>query len=323
MQVLVTGAAGFIGYHVCRALLARGDAVLGVDNLNDYYDPALKQARLRELRSQPGFAFYEGDITSPILWAGMDDYQNVIHLAAQAGVRYSLDAPESYVASNVMGHLQVLEYCRRQHDFEHLVYASSSSVYGGNQKTPFAVGDPVEHPLSLYGATKRSGELMSESYSHLFRIPVTGLRFFTVYGPFGRPDMAYYQFTKALFAGEELTLFNNGNMARDFTYVDDIVQGVLSALGKPPEDDGKASPHRLFNLGHNQPENLARFVEVLEQATGCKAKIRHAPLQAGDPVSTAADIENSKKVLGFSPVTKLEDGLPRFVEWFRDYHQIS
>ena len=320
MATLVTGCAGFIGYHVSEALIARGERVLGVDDLNTYYDPALKRTRLARLVDRPEFGFAELDIADLDALRGFVRGQagtisHVIHLAAQAGVRHSLVAPFDYVRSNLQGHMVVLEICRHElPGLEHLVYASSSSVYGGNTKVPFAVDDPVDLPVSLYAATKRADELLSHSYAHLYGIPQTGLRFFTVYGPWGRPDMAYYKFAEAISAGRPITLYNHGRMERDFTYIDDVVAGVLAARDRPAAG---APPHALYNLGNHRPVALERFVEILEQALGQKARIELAPLPPGDVVRTFADIEASRRDLGYAPATPLEVGLPQFVAWFR------
>ncbi len=325
MTVLVTGAAGFIGYHVSAALLARGDSVVGVDDLNGYYDTGLKQARLDRLTPDPRFVFHQLDIAARGALAAVrrdSRLDRVVHLAAQPGVRYSLENPFAYERSNLAGHLEVLELCRGHSDFVHLVYASSSSVYGGNSKLPFAEADRVDRPASLYGATKKAGELMSHTYSHLYRVPATGLRFFTVYGPWGRPDMAYYSFTKAILAGEPIRVFNHGRMKRDFTYIDDVVKGVLAALDRPPGDEGESAPHRVYNIGNNRSEPLLRFIEVLERVTGGKAQIELAPMQPGDMEDTFADITASRRDLGFAPSTTIEQGLARFVEWFRAYHGV-
>ncbi len=326
MSVLVTGAAGFIGYHVAEALLARGEAVVGVDNLNPYYDVGLKEARLARLEAKSGFAFLRCDIADPeALEAALAPHRairRVVHLAAQAGVRYSLSHPFAYLSSNLTGHLVMLELCRRLPDFEHLVYASSSSVYGGNRKLPFAVEDRVDQPISLYAATKKADELMSHSYSHLYRMPQTGLRYFTVYGPWGRPDMALYIFTRALLAGEPITLFNHGDMNRDFTYVDDVVAGTLAALDRPPAGDNAAPPHRLYNLGNHRSEPLLRLVEVLERATGIEATKQLEPMQPGDVKDTYADIAGAQADLGFAPTITIDEGVPRFVDWYRSYHGV-
>jgi len=327
MTVLVTGSAGFIGYHVAEALLARDEQVLGVDNLNSYYDPRLKQARLERLQAHPAFTFAQADVADLAAITALarrhrDQIEGVIHLAAQAGVRHSLKAPFDYVRSNLQGHMVMLETCRQElPELRHLVYASSSSVYGGNSKIPFAVEDRVDQPISLYAATKRADELMSHCYSHLYRIPATGLRFFTVYGPWGRPDMAAFLFADAITAGRPIMLYNRGKMQRDFTYIDDIVAGVLAALDRPPAAGGDA-PHRIYNLGNHRPVELRRFVAVLEEALGMTAEVRLAPLPPGDVIATFADIEASRRDLGFEPSTPIEEGLPRFVEWYRKYHGV-
>jgi UDP-glucuronate 4-epimerase len=324
MGVLVTGAAGFIGMHVAQALLARGETVVGVDNLNAYYDPALKRARLARLDESRGFRFVEADIADldamERLAAEVGELvEGVVHLAAQAGVRYSLERPFEYVRSNLDGHMVVLELCRHHLPaLRHLVYASSSSVYGGNEKVPFAVGDRVDHPVSLYAATKRADELLSQAYAHLYRIPQTGLRFFTVYGPWGRPDMAYFAFADAIAAGRPITLFNQGRMRRDFTYIDDVVAGVLAALDRPPSDVGGA-PHRVYNLGNNEPVELDRFVRALEAAMGRKAEIRYTGMQPGDVEATFADIEATTRDLGWRPTTAIEEGLRRFAAWHAEW----
>jgi len=323
MAVLVTGAAGFIGFHVSLALLARGERVIGVDNLNDYYDVGLKKARLARLERMPGFAFARLDIAAEgalaTLAARHPEVTRVAHLAAQAGVRHSLKNPGAYIHSNLIGHFAVLELCRRLDRFEHLVYASSSSVYGGNTKLPFAIEDRVDRPISLYAASKRADELLSHAYSHLFRLPATGLRFFTVYGPWGRPDMALFIFTKAISEGRPLTLFNHGDLRRDCTYIDDATAGVLAALDRPPAANSDA-PHRLYNIGNHRAEELRRLVALIEAATSRRATIELAPLQPGDVVETYADIEATTRELGFVPRTTLDEGVPRFVEWFRQYH---
>jgi UDP-glucuronate 4-epimerase len=321
-MILVTGAAGFIGFHVAKALLARGEQVLGIDNLNTYYDPALKKARLERLSGHKAFAFRKCDIAMPdqILplaeeWPAIT---RIVHLAAQAGVRYSLENPFAYVQANVMGQVTMLELARRLTSLEHFVYASSSSVYGANTKVPFTIGDDVSAPQSLYAATKRSDELIASTYAHLYGIPCTGLRFFTVYGPWGRPDMAYYAFTRAIMRGEPIRIFNRGEMWRDFTYIDDIVRGALRALDRPATG---TPPAALYNLGNNRPEKLMDFVAALEKRIGCKAKIKLEPMQPGDVPSTFADIEASRRDLGFEPITPIETGLEYFVDWYRDYHR--
>ena len=326
MTVLVTGAAGFIGSHLCDKLLARGDAVIGVDNLDPYYDVALKRARLARLEGRDGFRFHEADIADGTALAaavkGAGAVRRVAHLAAQAGVRHSLENPMAYVHANLVGHLVVQELCRHLDGFEHLVYASSSSVYGASNALPFSVDDRADRPLSLYAATKRADEMMSYSYSHLYRLPMTGLRFFTVYGPWGRPDMAAYLFTAAIIEGRPIKLFNRGDMKRDFTYIDDIIDGVIAALDSPPADDGEAAPHRLYNIGNNRSEPLKRFVEVLEGAIGKKAEFEMLPMQPGDVRETYADIDAIQRDLGFNPATSIDEGLPRFVAWYRDYHGV-
>jgi len=325
MTILVTGAAGFIGYHVSEALLRRGDHVLGLDNLNAYYDPALKEARLARLKRHNAFEFIKTDLADHEgfmrAMQGRDDVTRVIHLAAQAGVRYSLDHPFAYVDANLTGHLSILEFCRHQKGFENLVYASSSSVYGGNTKLPFAVEDRVDTPVSLYAATKRANELMSHCYAHLYGIPQTGLRFFTVYGPWGRPDMALYIFTKAITEGRPISVFNHGDMKRDFTYIDDIVTGVIASCDSvPPAKDGV--PHRVYNIGNHRSEPLMRLIELLEQALGKKAETRFEPMQPGDVKETYADISAIQRDLGFAPTTPIDVGVPKFVAWYREYHRI-
>ena len=326
MTVLVTGAAGFIGYHVGRALLARGTPVIGIDNLNDYYDPALKRARLDRLEAEQGFSFHKLDIADrtavSALAAREPEIAGVVHLAAQVGVPYSLENPHAYVEANVMGLVVVLEACRCLPKLKHLVYASSSSVYGANRKLPFSVADRVERPVSLYAATKRAGELIAQSYRHLHGLPVTGLRFFTVYGPWGRPDMSYYLFTRAILAGDPIRVFNKGDMRRDFTYIDDIVSGVLAALDRPPAAEDGGEPQRIYNLGNNRSVELGHFIAVLEKACGREAIKNFEPMQPGDVKETFADIAASRRDLGFEPRTAIEDGLPRFVDWFRDYHGV-
>ncbi|MBF0095078.1 MAG: NAD-dependent epimerase/dehydratase family protein [Alphaproteobacteria bacterium] len=326
MSVLVTGAAGFIGFHVCRRLLERGEEVIGVDQINDYYDPALKHARLDLLRGFDGFRFHRLDIADrEAMFALLDAHpglSSIISLAAQAGVRYSLVNPFAYSRSNIEGHLVVLEMCRRIKEFRHLVYASSSSVYGANTKLPFAMEDRVDHPVSLYAATKKAGELMAHAYSHLYRIPMTGLRFFTVYGPWGRPDMAYFSFAKDIVEGRPIRVFNNGDMRRDFTYIDDIVDGVIGCLDHPPRDDGGTPPQRVYNIGNNQAEPLMRFIGVLESALGRKAELRFEPMQPGDVKETYADISAIRRDIGFQPSIPIDVGIPRFVDWFRSFYKL-
>ena len=333
-KILLTGAAGFIGYHCTRHLIYHGYEVVGIDNLNEYYDPKLKQGRLSHLSELEGFSFLKGDI------ADYDFLQNclekhpdidvVLHLAAQAGVRYSLENPFSYSHSNLTGQLSMLELARQLQGngrLKHFVYASSSSVYGGNTDLPFSEKDRVENPVSLYAATKRAGELLTQSYSNLYNVPATGLRFFTVYGPWGRPDMAYYSFTKALFEGEKIRIFNNGDMGRDFTYIDDVVSGVVASIENIPGVGDKGTigkaPHRVFNLGNNKPERLMDFVTLLEKLTGHKANMDLQPMQPGDVKETYADIALSQDVLGFQPTTSLKDGLPKFVDWYVEFANIN
>jgi UDP-glucuronate 4-epimerase len=318
-RVLVTGAAGFIGMHVCRALLAQGDNVLGIDNLNDYYDPALKHARLAQLQGKPGFAFERLDIADTAAMQALFErggFTRVVHLAAQAGVRYSVTHPHTYAQANLVGFLNVLEGCRTRQT-EHLVYASSSSVYGGNTKLPFAEDDPVDQPVSLYAATKKANELMAHSYSHLYGMPCSGLRFFTAYGPWGRPDMAYWKFTQAILAGEPIEVFNHGRMQRDFTYIDDITAGVLAVLAKPPTDEGA----RVLNIGGSSPTPLMDFIAELQAAIGMSARLEMRPMQAGDVTDTCADVTRLNALLGRAHrFTPLDEGLQRFVRWYRQHH---
>ena len=332
MRVLVTGAAGFIGYSVSQRLLARGDSVIGVDCVNDYYDVRVKEARIERLREAGGnrFAFLRQDFSDyPTLTKALegDQFDRIVHLGAQAGVRYSIENPHAYVQANLVGHLNMLEVTRHR-GLEHMVYASSSSVYGGNTKLPFAVEDRVDHPLSLYAATKKADELMSETYAHLYRLPLTGLRFFTVYGPWGRPDMMMWIFTKKIMAGEPIPVFNHGDMWRDFTYVDDIVTGVVSCLDNPPPDDGleKAGgsfkPHRLYNIGNHKSEHLMKVVEILEEQCGKKAEIEYLPMQPGDARQSFADITAISRDLGFAPTTSIDVGVPNFVRWYREYNGV-
>lgn len=336
MKVLVTGAAGFIGYYVCAALLKRGEVVTGIDNLNAYYDVQLKQDRLNQLKHQPHFQFMQLDLSDSAalnhLFA-QEQFTHVVHLAAQAGVRFSLENPHAYVDSNVTGTLNVLEVCRR-YPVQHLVYASSSSVYGLNAKVPFAVNDHTDHPISLYAATKKATELMAHAYSHLYVIPTTGLRFFTVYGPWGRPDMAPMRFAHAIFQGQPIDVYNHGVMQRDFTYIDDIVAGVIKVLDKPavanlgwssmaPEPASSTAPYRLYNIGSHQPVKLLDFIEVLEQAIGIKAKKNLLPLQPGDVLQTFADVNDLVNDFDFKPTTDLTTGIQRFIAWYKDYYDIS
>ena len=320
-KILVTGAAGFIGAAVCHALLARGDHVTAIDNLSDYYDVRLKEARLSRLAAQKNFTFRKADIADKDAMLAMadGDITGIVHLAAQPGVRYSLENPFAYVTANVMGQAVMLELARACAGLKHFVYASSSSVYGANKKTPFAVGDAVEHPNSLYAATKRADELFGHTYAHLYGIPCTGLRFFTVYGPWGRPDMAPILFARAIAAGEPITVFNHGEMWRDFTYIDDIVAGVLRALDRPASG---TPPHALYNLGNHKSEKLTDFIAEIEKALGKKAEMTMAPMQPGDVPATYADIEASSRDLGFVPTTPISAGIPKFVAWFRDYYRV-
>jgi UDP-glucuronate 4-epimerase len=323
MSILLTGAAGFIGFQVAKALLARGDQVVGVDNLNDYYDVSLKKARLAELHAWPNFGFTKLDVADRegvlALVEHHRDLRSIIHLAAQAGVRYSLENPYAYVEANVMGTLVMLEAARRIDRLTAITYASSSSVYGANRKQPFSVEDRVDQPVSLYAASKRSCELVAYTYSHLYGLPATGLRFFTVYGPWGRPDMAAYLFTRAILAGEPIKVFNEGRMARDFTYIDDIVTGTIAAHDHAPA----GTPHRIYNLGNHRPEKLLDFIAVLERLLGRNATKELLPLQPGDVPESFADIEASRRDLGFEPKTTIEEGLARFVEWYKWYHRVS
>jgi UDP-glucuronate 4-epimerase len=332
MRVLVTGAAGFIGHALALRLLERGDVVIGIDSLNDYYQVSLKRDRVASLTAAGGnrFAFHHLDFAD---MAALDaalkgiEIDRVVHLGAQAGVRYSLENPQAYVSSNLAGHVNLLELARHR-GLDHMVYASSSSVYGGNAKLPFAVEDRVDHPVSLYAATKRADELMSETYAHLFRLPLTGLRFFTVYGPWGRPDMMLWNFTRRILAGEPIPVFNHGEMHRDFTYIDDIIAGVVAALDSPPADDGaekaggSVKPHALYNIGNNRSEHLMKVVGLLEEACGKKAEIEMLPMQPGDVPATYADITAIQRDLGYAPTTSIEEGVPAFVEWYRGYHGV-
>jgi UDP-glucuronate 4-epimerase len=322
--VLVTGAAGFIGYHVARRLLAEGRKVVGLDNLNNYYDPVLKQARLDILRGDRGFAFQQIDLadrTSMSQLFANHRFAVVIHLAAQAGVRYSIDHPHAYADANLEGFVNVLEGCRH-HGCGHLIYASSSSVYGANTKLPFSVADKTDHPISLYAATKKANELMAHSYSHLYRIPTTGLRFFTVYGPWGRPDMAIFLFTKAIMEGTPIKLFNHGKMQRDFTYIDDVTRGILRLIDHAPPGDpgeGRSAPARIYNIGNNRPEDVMHVVAVLEKELGREAVKQLLPMQPGDVLATFADIDDLTRDVGFRPQTSIEDGIRSFVAWYREH----
>ncbi|MGQ0530505.1 MAG: NAD-dependent epimerase [Panacagrimonas sp.] len=332
-QILVTGVAGFIGFHLAARLLREGHDVLGLDNLNDYYDPQLKHARLAQLRSQHRFGFAQidlADIDGIARVFAQTRFDAVVHLGAQAGVRYSLQNPQAYISSNLVGFSQVLEGCRQQR-VPHLIYASSSSVYGANARLPWSVRDNVDHPVSLYAATKKSNELMAHAYAHLYGLPCTGLRFFTVYGPWGRPDMAYYKFTRAMLAGEPIEVFNHGQMQRDFTYIDDVVDAVLRLLNQPalrnaawnattPDPASSAAPYRLYNIGNHRPVSLLDFIATLERLLGVRAVTRLLPMQAGDVASTYAEVSDLRDAVGFAPSTSLEQGLTQFLRWYRDYH---
>lgn len=334
-NVLVTGAAGFIGYHLCDRLLQAGDRVTGVDNLNDYYEVNLKLARLEKLTCQQGFSFHKADLSDRVAIAALfenEKFDIVVNLAAQAGVRYSLKNPSAYIDSNIVGFANVLEGCRHS-GVKHLVYASSSSVYGANTRMPFSVHQNVDHPLSLYAASKKANELMAHTYSNLFNLPTTGLRFFTVYGPWGRPDMALFLFSRAILEGKPIDVFNNGLMQRDFTYVDDVVEGVARVMdnipaadntwcGDAPDSAASFAPYKIYNIGNNKPIELLRFIEVLEDCIGRKAVKNFLPLQPGDVLATYADIEDLAQAVGFRPITSIESGIARFVEWYRSYYQI-
>lgn len=336
MNILVTGAAGFIGSHLCRFLLQRGDSVVGLDNLNSYYDISLKKARLALISSNPNFTFHEEDLEND---TGIEsifkehNFDSVVNLAAQAGVRYSITNPRVYIESNIVGFLNILEACRH-HEIKHLIYASSSSVYGMNGTQPFSVSHNVDHPISLYAASKKSNELMAHTYSHLYNLPTTGLRFFTVYGPWGRPDMALFLFTEAILNKEPIQVFNNGKMRRDFTYIDDIINGIINIIDKPaqsneswdkfsPDPATSPAPYRLFNIGNNQPVELIDFIEAIEDATGIKAKKEFLPIQPGDVPSTFADIDALNEYTGFKPTTSLNEGVQSFVSWYKEYYQID
>jgi len=335
VRVLITGVAGFIGFHLAKRLLARGDQVVGLDNLNDYYDVTLKEARLAQLKGQPGFRFYKLDLADregiPRLFKEHEP-EVVVNLAAQAGVRYSQHNPHAYIESNLLGFTNILEGCRH-FGAKHLVFASSSSVYGANTKMPFSVHDNVDHPVSLYGASKKANELMAHTYSHLYGLPATGLRFFTVYGPWGRPDMAYFVFTKAILEGRPINVFNYGKMRRDFTYIDDIVEGVVRVVDRPaapnrtwsgdaPDPGSSGAPYKLYNIGNNQPVELLRFIEVLEGRLGVKAVKNMLPLQPGDVPATYADVDDLVRDVGFKPGTPIEVGIERFVTWYRSYYRV-
>ena len=332
MVILVTGCAGFIGSHLVKTLCAQGHTVIGIDNLNDYYDVALKKWRLEQIR-HPQFTFYQEDITQclEVLFSRYH-FDQVVHLAAQAGVRYSIDNPKAYIDSNLCGFANLLEACRH-HQTQHLIFASSSSVYGANTESPFCVGHPVDHPLSLYAATKKSNELMAHSYANLYQLPCTGLRFFTVYGPWGRPDMALFKFTDQIVKNQPIDVYNHGHMRRDFTYIDDIIHGILGAIANPatanprwsgnnPKPDSSFAPYRLYNLGNNKPNSLEQFIQTLETALGRKAIKNYMDLQPGDVPETAADIESASQELGFLPKTTLDQGIHAFVDWYQSYYKV-
>lgn len=335
MKYLVTGAAGFIGFHTTRKLIARGDTVVGLDNLNDYYQVSLKHDRLAQLKTLPGFAFEQIELADRTAMKGLFErhqFDVVIHLAAQAGVRYSLTNPQAYIDSNLVGFCEILEGCRHS-GVKHLAYASSSSVYGGNTRMPFSIHDNVDHPVSLYAATKKANELMAHTYSHLFRLPTTGLRFFTVYGPWGRPDMAMWIFTKAILEGRPIDVFNEGKMRRDFTFIDDIVEGVVRVADNipvpnpnwqsdHPDPATSSAPYRVYNIGNNRPEDLLEMIGILESCLGKKAEKRLLPMQPGDVPATYADVDDLVKDVGFKPATPLATGIQRFVDWYRTYHKI-
>lgn len=334
MRILVTGAAGFIGFHVSRRLLDRGDDVVGLDNVNDYYDVGLKEARLAQLRETERFEFCRADLADRRALDQLflnNRFDSVVHLAAQAGVRYSLTNPQAYVDSNLVGFMNVLEGCR-QAKVGHLVYASSSSVYGGNTRQPFSVHQNVDHPFSLYAATKKSNELMAHAYSHLYGLPTTGLRFFTVYGPWGRPDMALFLFTRSILAGQPIDIFNRGRMRRDFTYIDDVVEGVIRVADRParpdpnwssddPDPASSAAPYRVYNIGNHQPVELLRLIEILEECLGKCAVRNLMPMQPGDVPETFADVDALRCDVGYEPSTPIEEGVHRFVEWYREFYQ--
>ncbi len=331
-KILVTGAAGFIGFHLSQHLLKRSNAVVGIDNLNSYYDVSLKKNRLHQLEEQNNFTFYQLDLANREEIKQLfreHKFKYVVHLAAQAGVRYSLENPHAYVDSNLVGFVNILEGCRHS-EIEHLVFASSSSVYGVNQKIPFSIQDNVEQPISLYAATKRANELMAYTYSHLYHLPTTGLRFFTVYGPWGRPDMAYFLFTKSILSGQPIKVFNYGKMKRDFTYIDDIVEGIIRVMNKKPDlvalseklnQKVNIVPYKLYNIGNNKPVELSRFIEILENCLGKKALKTYLPMQPGDVPITYADVDDLIRDFGFQPLTSLETGLEKFVSWYQGYYQ--
>ena len=328
MSVLVTGSAGFIGMHTANALLKKNEEVIGIDNINDYYDPELKRARLEELHVNKNFYFEKLDFAAPgslnLLIQKYPEIDRIIHLGAQAGVRYSIDNPHHYMQSNLCGQLAILEFCkskmRDSRPIKNFVYASSSSVYGSNKQIPFSINDNTDQPVSFYGATKKAGEVMAHSYAHLYQIPTIGLRFFTVYGPWGRPDMSPYIFTNCILNEKPIKVFNKGEMMRDFTFIDDIVSGILGALDTPPINLSASPPHKIYNLGNNKPVSLMNYINVIERACNKKAIIDLQPMQAGDVVQTYANIEESERDLGYAPTTSIDIGIPRFVDWFISYH---
>lgn len=324
MATLITGVAGFIGFHCAKRMLENGATVIGIDNLNSYYDPTLKEARLAQLYGHDRFTFIRLDITQKSAFAALakldEKTDSILHLAAQAGVRHSLENPQAYIDANVTGMLNVLEHARAQTGLRHMVYASSSSVYGKNTRLPFGTGDQVNKPLSVYAASKRAGELLALTYAELYRLPLTGLRYFSVYGPWGRPDMATYLFAQRIMKGEPLAIYNNGDMQRDFTYIDDVVDGTLAALAKPPLAQGNEAPHALYNIGHGQPEKLTEIVALLERHLDKKAIYDFQPQHKAEPGETFADISATQKELGFAPKIDIEEGVPRFVEWFKNYY---
>lgn len=323
-KYFITGGAGFIGFYLSKALLEKGNQVTAIDNLNDYYEVSLKEARLSILKEYPGFLFVKGDLADKelILRLFSEEKPDIaVNLAAQAGVRYSIDNPDAYIQSNIVGFFHILEACR-YYPVEHLVFASSSSVYGGNEKVPFQTEDQVDRPVSLYAATKKSNELMAYAYSKLYGIPLTGLRFFTVYGPMGRPDMAYFKFAKKIMADEPIQIYNNGDMLRDFTYINDIVTGVVNILGKPPEKDKNGVAYKIYNIGNNKPEKLMDYIAVLEKCLGKEAKKEYLPMQPGDVYETYADVHELMEDFGFQPSTTIEEGLKKFADWFMEYYGI-
>jgi UDP-glucuronate 4-epimerase len=335
-KVLVTGVAGFIGFHLAKRLLTDGCQIVGIDNMNPYYEVALKEARLGKLKNEPNFSFYKADLSDREQLGDIFDgmgFDVVVNMAAQAGVRYSIENPYAYVDSNLVGFVNLLEYCRHQ-QVKHLVFASSSSVYGANTKMPFSVHHNVDHPVSLYAATKKANELMAHTYSHLYQLPCTGLRFFTVYGPWGRPDMALFLFTRAILEDKPINVFNNGKMQRDFTYIDDIIEGVVRVMGRLPEanptwngdapDPGSSSaPYKVYNIGNNNPVTLIKFIEVIESILGKKARKEFMDMQPGDVTATYADVDDLMADVGFKPATPIESGVKRFVEWFKEFYRYS